>query len=191
MGQPTHGITQRVGKNQAWSQMFSCAVRETSYGESVFKLSLGIKLSTLFFLSLVLVPKTNFWLSSLATRRLFFNSKGWYTHYRYFPRLASNNVVFAKYFEKSSAKPLFRDGETTIYSLAYTHRRMRFQSLFWCQPRCFRLETSTLVLLRACNISQRRIRYNRVRSVKLRGVVKSLWLFSRPDRSASGLKNWF
>jgi hypothetical protein len=191
MGQPTHGITQRVGKNQAWTQMFTCAPRETSYGESVLKLSLGAKLSTLFFLSLVLVPKTNLWLSALASQRLYFNSKGWYAHYRYFPKLTPNSVTFANYFEKSSAKPLFKDGETTVFSLAYTHRRLRFQSLFWCQPRCFRFETSVLILLRACNILQRRYRYNRVRSAKLRGVIKNLWLFSRPDRQITDLGVWF
>lgn len=191
MGQPTHGITQRVGKNQTWTHVVSCVAKETSYGESIFKLSLGAKLSTLFFLSLALIPKTNLWLSALAARRLYFNSKGWYAHYRYFPRLMPGSAVFANYFEKNSAKPLFRDGETTVFSLSYTHRRLRFQSLFWCQPRCFRLETSVLVLLRACNTLQRRGQYNRVRSAKLRGVVKNLWLFSKPDRQIADLGCWF
>ena len=106
------------------------SLRETSYGENNFKLHLGLKLSTLFFMSLVLLPGHNFWLSPTISGRFFFNARGWSGHVKYFPRLPRGSGSHSKYFEKKSAAPLFKDGETTVFSLAYTHRILRVRGLF-------------------------------------------------------------
>lgn len=172
MGQPTHGVSQRVGKNQMWRHMAFFSLKETSYGENNLKLHLGLRLSTLFFLSLVFLPKTHLWLSALTAQRFFFNARGWQGHVRYFPRLVNDSIAQLKYFARKSATPLFKDGETTVFSLAYTHRTLRVGGLFWCQPRCFRLDSAVLVLLRACNVSCGQGRLRRSRSLRVSSVFK-------------------
>jgi len=179
MGQPTHGITQRAGKCQMWQHMSFFSLGETSYGENMFKIQLGSKLAALFFLSLVLLPKHNFWLSSLKHRKLFFNARGWYAHLKYTPRLFNESPVFFRYYQKQSPRPLFRDGETTIFSLAYTHRKLRSNDLLWCQPRCFRVQGSILILLRALNVAEKKLRLRRTRSNKLNFILKNFFRSGR------------
>jgi hypothetical protein len=192
MGQPTHGITQRVGKAQLWQHVAFFSATETSYGENLFKLQLGSKLATLFFLSLVLLPKHNFWLSSIEQRKFFFNSRGWYSHIRYLPQHTTNRVVFTKYFERQTAKPLFRDGETTVFSLSYTHRKLRLVDVFWCQPRCFRLENGLFLLLRAVSVIQPRAKLKRTRSIKINRLLKKALKVEKMVTSTQNLNYaWF
>jgi len=175
-----------------WQHMSFFSAKETSFGENLFKLQLGSKLSTLFFLSLVFIPRHNFWLSSIRYRKLFFSSRGWCTHLKYLPKLGANSSLFFKYFEKKSAKPMFRDGETTVFSLAYTHRKLRLNELFWCQPRCFRVESSILILLRANSVLQKKLRIKRTRSTKINIALKTF--FSQYKEYNSGIAGelaWF
>jgi hypothetical protein len=53
MGQPTSGVTQRVGRTQLWQYVPLSTLREFGYAEQAFRYLLGTRLALLFFQSLI------------------------------------------------------------------------------------------------------------------------------------------
>jgi hypothetical protein len=148
MGQPTSGITQRAGRSQCWQHVPTISALERGFGEHQFRLTLAAKLTLLFFQSLALPAPAQFWLKGQVKRQLY-KRNSWGRYWRTFPNLYKNRRrIFRRYFEQGAPRFLLYDGEYTYMSLAYKHRRLRFTTLFWAQPRFFKMSKYLILSLR-------------------------------------------
>ena len=161
MGQPTSGIAQRAGYTQLWQHTLNLEVYERGYGEQQFRISIGARLALLLFQSLLLVGREHLWFCN--RRRLQnYNRLRWERYWRIFPNLRSRFVV-QRYFLARGARHMLFDGEMTYLTLAFRHRRLRLASIYWAQPRIFRLGQSLALIVRGYNVTSPRPRRPRVR----------------------------
>lgn len=73
-------------------------------------------------------------------------------------------------------------------TLAYRHRRLRFTSVYWAEPRMFTMGPHLVLFLRGYNVTAPRPRRPRIRRVALRrGVVH----VARLRASRLGRMVWF
>lgn len=103
-----------------------------------------------------------------------------------FPNL-NNPQVQRRYYEQRAARVLLFDGETTFYTLAYKHRRLRFATIFWCRPRLYRVNAGTLLTLRGYNVTAANRRDKKLRQKQGRRVCA----WHRQSRLLSQTGKWF
>ena len=155
MGQPTHGLTQHVGKTQFWQFMPGFAATATANADVQAKLSLAAKLAPLFCQCLPLMEVHPWTLPGLvvATRRT--------RAARHKPRLqwalpdlarlARADGAVAVYFETRQALPVSLDPTVPLQLVPYTRRINPIQGLFWGQVRGVRVEHRLVFVMRAYN----------------------------------------
>lgn len=105
---------------------------EQGFAEQQARCMLGVRISTLFFQSLMLSGNTpvNLWYASTRSGYTFFRLHHvWGSTSVQFP-LVRTLSVRSTYFETKPAVFFLFDGENRYMTLAYTHRRLRFNSVF-------------------------------------------------------------
>ena len=188
MGQPTSGITQRVGRAQVWQHTPSMISSEKGFGEHIYRLTLAAKLSVLFFQSLVIPGTSQLWYRRQRWPRLY-QDNTWSRYWRNFPNLFwYRKRVYRRYFEQAAPRFLLYDGEHTYMTLAYKHKRLRFASFFWAQPRFFRINSHLMLSLRGYNVTQPNQRLPRLRSTARRTGFSFLYAKKKLRKKTL---NWF
>ncbi len=187
MGQPTSALTQRAGRSQLWEHLSGISVVERGYTDHLTRILFGVRLVILFFQSLVLNGCANLWYLSTKRGYLFFRLQhGWGSTFNFFPD-RRYLAIRAQYFETKPAQFFLFDGENSYMTLAYNHRRLRFDSIFWARPRMFKVGPSSLLSLRGYNVTEPRQMIPRSPRVALRKAAPWLVLNSFEGGSLS----WF
>lgn len=135
MGQPTHSLTQHVGKTQFWQFMPAFGACELAYADAQFKLTLAAKLAPIFCLCLPILGLHHPWslprLTVVTMRTRAERRRLWAQ--RPLPDLASlrgaEGAVIA-YFETRAAVPISLDPDALLSLIPYTRRVNPMQGLF-------------------------------------------------------------
>lgn len=154
MGQPTHALTAHVGKPQLWNFGPYTTFDKKSWGPNVYRLFIASRVLSLFFISPLIIPNTNFWKSKNFFFNISITKNKKRNEWKSLPNFKSLKYVWYRYFRVIPNKFLYKEADQIVYKNGFIKKKPSFY-FAWAKVKILNVKGLNIFLLQGFPMSKK------------------------------------